>query len=121
MKRVVLLGCISFSEAVLKSLITRKHCTVVGVCTNSQSTYNSDSQDLSKTCKHSKIDILDIKDINSKKKVHPRKVVLIINYLIVIFCKYKKISFLLQIIISIMISCKNEIIFSRTRFVINII
>ena len=69
MKRVVLIGCVSFSDAVLKSLVARKLCTVVGVCTNSQSTYNSDAYDLTKTCKDFSIDTLDTKDINSQESI----------------------------------------------------
>ena len=69
MKRVVLIGCVSFSDAVLKSLVTRKLCIVVGVCTNSQSTYNSDAYDLTKTCKDFGVDTLDTKDINSQESI----------------------------------------------------
>ena len=69
MKRVVLIGCVKFSECVLQEVIDKNLCNLVGVCTRTQSSINSDAHNLIPTCKQNNIEYSEtnftFEDINN--------------------------------------------------------
>ena len=66
--RIVLIGCVQFSEQVLAELIRLK-ANVVAVCTLSESSFNSDHVDLSVTANQYGIPVQTEQDINSSSSI----------------------------------------------------
>ena len=70
MKKVVLIGCVKFSECVLQEIVDKNLCNLVGVCTRTQSSINSDAHDLAPTCNQNNIDVLYVDNINSISSIN---------------------------------------------------
>ena len=63
--RIIYIGSVEFSRRALEQLVALG-AEIVGVCTLSQSAFNSDHCDLSEMCGHHKIPCIDAKDINGE-------------------------------------------------------
>jgi len=66
--RIVLIGCVQFSESALKKLVSIS-ANVVGVCTKQSSKFNSDHVDLSAICKKNDIPFIYAKNINDESVI----------------------------------------------------
>ena len=67
--KIVLIGCVQFSQAVLKTLISLD-ANVVGVITKEKSSFNNDFYDLSSTCKQNDIDCIYTKSANNEQTIN---------------------------------------------------
>ena len=66
--KIIFIGCVEFSQAMLKKII-ESNGDIVGVVTKKESSFNNDFVDLSVICKQNDIPYIYVRDINSKVNI----------------------------------------------------
>ncbi len=73
--KILFIGCVESSEILLRTLIENK-CSICGVITKKESTYNSDFKDLQPLCLKHDIECIYCEDINSHESIEFAKKVI---------------------------------------------